>query len=109
MIVWAAHLTLLPMPRGMRAHAQVLTSHRKSPELQLGSKAPGVVLVVGVNGGGKTTTIGKLAHKLRQQGATARPAQHSTCALYLLVCQPPGWVYSLVACISLHASAHHPG
>src|SRR4051812_9124606 len=30
--------------------------------------APAVVLVVGVNGTGKTTTIGKLAQKLRQHG-----------------------------------------
>ena len=30
--------------------------------------APAVVLVVGVNGSGKTTTIGKLAHLLRQEG-----------------------------------------
>ena len=49
--------------------AQVISSHGKSPELQLGKSQPGVVLVVGVNGGGKTTTIGKLAHKLTAQGA----------------------------------------
>jgi fused signal recognition particle receptor len=30
--------------------------------------APAVVLVVGVNGSGKTTTIGKLAHLLRREG-----------------------------------------
>jgi fused signal recognition particle receptor len=30
--------------------------------------APSVVLVVGVNGTGKTTTIGKLAHRLRESG-----------------------------------------
>jgi fused signal recognition particle receptor len=35
--------------------------------LALRSK-PAVVLVVGVNGSGKTTTIGKLAHLLRSQG-----------------------------------------
>jgi fused signal recognition particle receptor len=29
-----------------------------------------VILVVGVNGTGKTTTIGKLAHRLRQQGSS---------------------------------------
>ena len=29
-----------------------------------------VILVIGVNGVGKTTTIGKLAHRLRQQGRT---------------------------------------
>ncbi|MBP5858959.1 signal recognition particle-docking protein FtsY [Marivibrio halodurans] len=32
------------------------------------TKRPHVVLVVGVNGSGKTTTIGKLAHQLRGQG-----------------------------------------
>ncbi len=42
-------------------------------ELALPAARPGVVLVVGVNGGGKTTTIGKLAHKLRQEGASVRP------------------------------------
>ena len=35
--------------------------------LKLGTK-PSVILVIGVNGVGKTTTIGKLAHNLRQQG-----------------------------------------
>src|SRR5436190_19694358 len=32
------------------------------------SERPAVVLVVGVNGTGKTTTIGKLAHRLREHG-----------------------------------------
>jgi len=31
---------------------------------------PHVIFVVGVNGTGKTTTIGKLAHRLRREGAT---------------------------------------
>jgi fused signal recognition particle receptor len=33
-----------------------------------GSKKPFVILVVGVNGSGKTTTIGKLAHRCVQEG-----------------------------------------
>jgi len=37
--------------------------------LRIGS-IPSVVLVVGVNGSGKTTTIGKLAHRLLQAGRT---------------------------------------
>ncbi len=37
------------------------------PTLELSSK-PTVILVVGVNGTGKTTTIGKLAQKLREHG-----------------------------------------
>jgi fused signal recognition particle receptor len=34
-----------------------------------GSRRPFVILVVGVNGSGKTTTIGKLAHRLGEAGA----------------------------------------
>ncbi len=37
------------------------------PRLRLDTR-PSVVLVIGVNGVGKTTTIGKLAHQLRDQG-----------------------------------------
>ena len=37
------------------------------PGLKLDTK-PSVILVIGVNGVGKTTTIGKLAHQLREQG-----------------------------------------
>ena len=38
-----------------------------APTLALGGK-PSVILVVGVNGTGKTTTIGKLSQKLREHG-----------------------------------------
>ena len=38
-----------------------------STELKLDTK-PSVILMVGVNGVGKTTTIGKLSHQLREQG-----------------------------------------
>jgi fused signal recognition particle receptor len=41
----------------------------ESPALDLGH-SPAVILVVGVNGTGKTTTIGKLAHKLREHRRT---------------------------------------
>ncbi|XP_057826398.1 cell division protein FtsY homolog, chloroplastic [Cryptomeria japonica] len=40
----------------------------QNTELQLGFKKPAVVLVVGVNGGGKTTSIGKLAYKFQNEG-----------------------------------------
>lgn len=36
--------------------------------LQTGATPPTVILVVGVNGVGKTTTIGKLAYRMRQEG-----------------------------------------
>src|SRR5262245_51167629 len=35
-----------------------------------GAQGPRVIFVVGVNGAGKTTSIGKLANRLRQQGLT---------------------------------------
>jgi len=39
---------------------------------------PSVVLVVGVNGSGKTTTLGKLAHRLREEGRSALIAAADT-------------------------------
>jgi fused signal recognition particle receptor len=47
-------LRTLPPPNGASSPAQALHPH--------------VIFVVGVNGTGKTTTIGKLAHRLRQDG-----------------------------------------
>ena len=49
-------LRTLPSPNGSSAPAQ--------------EPRPYVIFVVGVNGTGKTTTIGKLAHRLRQSGKT---------------------------------------
>ncbi len=40
--------------------------------------SPRIVLVVGVNGTGKTTTIGKLAHRLRKEGRTVLLAAGDT-------------------------------
>lgn len=37
-------------------------------ELSLNEDGLSVVLIVGVNGVGKTTTIGKLAYQLKQEG-----------------------------------------
>lgn len=42
----------------------------ETPELILNTK-PSLILVIGVNGVGKTTTIGKLAYNLKQQGKKA--------------------------------------
>ncbi len=46
--------------------------------LALGEEKPFVVLVVGVNGSGKTTTIGKLAAKLRDEGRSVMLAAGDT-------------------------------
>ncbi|MBX9591372.1 MAG: signal recognition particle-docking protein FtsY [Hyphomonadaceae bacterium] len=43
-----------------------------------GDHRPHVVLVVGVNGTGKTTTIGKIAHQLRREGKTVLLAAGDT-------------------------------
>src|SRR5439155_2677365 len=42
------------------------------------SGQPGIVMVVGVNGTGKTTTIGKLAHVLSKQGLSVSVANSDT-------------------------------
>jgi len=46
--------------------------------LQLEAHKPFVILMVGVNGNGKTTTIGKLAHKLKQEGRSVLLAAGDT-------------------------------
>jgi fused signal recognition particle receptor len=46
--------------------------------LSIGPARPFVVLVVGVNGSGKTTSIGKLAHELREQGLSVMLAAGDT-------------------------------
>jgi fused signal recognition particle receptor len=40
----------------------------EQPTLRLNASGPTVILVMGVNGSGKTTTIAKLAHAFRQEG-----------------------------------------
>lgn len=47
-------------------------------DINLGVGDIGVILVVGVNGGGKTTTIGKLAFKFVKQGASVLLAPGDT-------------------------------
>jgi fused signal recognition particle receptor len=46
--------------------ARILLANQRA--LEVGSERPYVVLIIGVNGVGKTTTIGKLASKFRSQG-----------------------------------------
>jgi fused signal recognition particle receptor len=48
--------------------AEVQALFGEPPVLAVHGGPPSVVLVVGVNGTGKTTTIGKLAHQLRRHG-----------------------------------------
>jgi fused signal recognition particle receptor len=51
--------------------AESLRMGRSDPALNVAASAPTVILVVGVNGAGKTTFIGKLAARLRGEGSRA--------------------------------------
>ena len=42
----------------------------KGEHQKLTDETPLVILMIGINGGGKTTSIGKLAYKLKQEGKT---------------------------------------
>lgn len=53
-----------------RSIVALLQQRGGGSELDLGEGSPGVVLIVGVNGGGKTTSIGKLAHRFTSAGVT---------------------------------------
>jgi fused signal recognition particle receptor len=50
------------------AIAGSLQAGHSNAALQLPTPGPAIVLVVGVNGAGKTTAIGKLSHRLRREG-----------------------------------------
>jgi fused signal recognition particle receptor len=62
---------------GLREILVELASPDETPRLELGER-PAVVLVVGVNGTGKTTTIGKLASRLRESGRSVIVAAADT-------------------------------
>ncbi|KAK1258064.1 hypothetical protein QJS04_geneDACA007030 [Acorus gramineus] len=57
---------------------QLLTSKGSKTELQLGYRKPAVIMVVGVNGGGKTTSLGKLAYRLKNEGVKVLMAAGDT-------------------------------
>jgi len=58
--------------------AQALTAGNGAPTFSLGEDKPAVVLVLGVNGAGKTTFIGKLATRLRNEGKRVMVAAGDT-------------------------------
>ena len=72
----------LSSPEALRlALCDVMTDILRPCEvpLDLGSRAkPFVILVVGINGAGKTTSIGKLAHHFKQQGLSVMLAAGDT-------------------------------
>ena len=50
----------------------------KNEKHQLCQEIPLVILMIGINGGGKTTSIGKIAHKLKSEGKTVMLAAADT-------------------------------
>ncbi|MFC0558635.1 signal recognition particle-docking protein FtsY [Halalkalibacter alkalisediminis] len=58
--------------------AELLEKDGDDTELRLQENGMTVILVVGVNGVGKTTSIGKLAHHLKEQGKTVMMAAGDT-------------------------------
>lgn len=50
----------------------------KGDRHKLCQDSPLIILMIGINGGGKTTSIGKLAHKCRQEGKTVMLAAADT-------------------------------
>ncbi len=50
----------------------------KGESQTLCSEYPLIILMIGINGGGKTTTIGKLAHRLKKEGRTVMLAAADT-------------------------------
>lgn len=71
----------LPDTAAMRAELRSMVASTLTPRmvpLQVREPWPFVVLVVGVNGVGKTTTIGKIACRLREEGHTVLLASADT-------------------------------
>lgn len=58
--------------------AELLQKNEAEPKINLQADGLTVILMVGVNGVGKTTTIGKLAHKFRQEGKSVLLAAGDT-------------------------------
>jgi fused signal recognition particle receptor len=57
---------------------ELLSLLGSSEPLTISEAKPHVILMIGVNGSGKTTTIGKLAHRFVQQGKTVMVAAGDT-------------------------------
>lgn len=62
-----------------KALQKIMTEVVDKQEAQLlCEETPLVILMIGINGGGKTTTIGKLAHRLKKEGKTVMLAAADT-------------------------------
>ncbi|KAK8951400.1 hypothetical protein KSP39_PZI004747 [Platanthera zijinensis] len=61
-----------------RSVLNLLTGKNGKADLQLGFRKPAVIMIVGVNGGGKTTSLGKLAWRLKSEGVKVLMAAGDT-------------------------------
>jgi fused signal recognition particle receptor len=64
--------------RLLREELLNILNRANTPPVAAGEGDPEVILVVGVNGTGKTTSIGKLAYRLKEQGKTVLLAAADT-------------------------------
>ncbi|HEY9136274.1 MAG TPA: signal recognition particle-docking protein FtsY [Pseudomonadales bacterium] len=64
--------------KSLQKELQALLEPREQPLVIPGSDEPFVIMVVGVNGVGKTTTIGKITHALKAQGKSVMLAAGDT-------------------------------
>ncbi len=62
------YVTTAELNEILRQEIASLLQENDGQETTIEEKKPYVIMVVGVNGVGKTTTIGKLAHRFKQQG-----------------------------------------
>lgn len=95
----------------VRAELRALLVPRSEPYDPLRPAVPGgpaVVLVVGVNGSGKTTTIGKLAHRFRAAGARVVLAAADTFRAAAIE-QLAAWAKRAGADLVAHAPGSDPG
>ncbi len=67
-------------PEGVRAQIQSIVRELmdKGEAHKLSDRVPLILLVIGVNGSGKTTSIAKLAHRLQKEGKTVMLAAADT-------------------------------
>jgi fused signal recognition particle receptor len=63
-----SHIIRILTMSGGSASAGASAPSAKNPVISPNGSGPRVIFVVGVNGAGKTTSIGKLANRLRQEG-----------------------------------------
>uniref|UniRef100_A0A453GR16 SRP54-type proteins GTP-binding domain-containing protein n=1 Tax=Aegilops tauschii subsp. strangulata TaxID=200361 RepID=A0A453GR16_AEGTS len=78
LVSWSNLLLIVAQASLKRCILELLTTKGSKTELQLGFRKPAVIMIVGVNGGGKTTSLGKLAYRFKNEGAKVLMAAGDT-------------------------------